>query len=42
MDITPYVAGNKLRIEVEEKSRFTYYDKAFEAAMKIAKALREE
>ena len=28
MDITPYVAGNKLKIEVEEKRRLTYYKKA--------------
>ncbi|KUO75021.1 MAG: hypothetical protein APF81_12245 [Desulfosporosinus sp. BRH_c37] len=42
MDITPYVVGNKSRIEVQEQRRLTYYKKAHEIAEKIAKALREE
>lgn len=42
MDITPYVEGNKSRIEVEEQRRLAYYEKAHETAEKIAKALREE
>lgn len=42
MDITPYVVGNKSRIEVEEQRLLTYYKEAHETAERIARALREK
>lgn len=41
MDITPYVAGNKSKIEVEEQRRLNYYKEAYEKAERVAKALRD-
>ncbi|MFZ3101977.1 MAG: nucleotidyltransferase domain-containing protein [Desulfitobacteriaceae bacterium] len=41
MDISPYVAGNKLKIEGEEQKRLYYYLEAREKAEKVAKALRD-
>ena len=42
MDISPYVAGNKLNIEVEEQRRQNFYKEAREKAEKVARALRTE
>ena len=41
MDISSYVAGNKLRIKVEEQRRLDFYKEAREKAEKVAKALRD-
>lgn len=41
MDISSYVAGNKLKIKVEEQIRLDFYNVAREKAEKIAKALRD-
>ena len=40
MDISPYVAGNKLNIEVEEQRRQNFYTEARVKAEKVASALR--
>ena len=42
MDISPYVTGNKLNIEVEEQRRQNFYKEAREKAEKVARALRTE
>jgi Nucleotidyltransferase domain. len=41
MDISPYVAGNKYKIEVEEQKRLNYCKEAREKAEKAAKTLRD-
>jgi len=41
MDISSYVAGNKLRIKVEEQRCLDFYKEARAKAEKIAKALRD-
>ncbi|MDI6880617.1 MAG: nucleotidyltransferase domain-containing protein [Desulfitobacteriaceae bacterium] len=39
MDISPYVAGNKSKIEAKEQRRLNYYAEACEKAKKVALAL---
>ena len=41
MDISSYVAGNKLRIKVEEQRRLDFYKEAREKAGEVAAALRD-
>jgi predicted nucleotidyltransferase len=41
MDISSYVAGNKLKIKAEEQRRLGFYKEARGKAEKVAKALRD-
>jgi len=41
MDITPYIRGNKLKIDAEEQSRLNFREEAFRKAQKVALALNE-
>ncbi|HBW33928.1 nucleotidyltransferase family protein [Desulfosporosinus sp. BICA1-9] len=41
MDISSYVAGNKLKIKAEEQRRLDFYKVAREKAKKVAKTLRD-